>query len=647
MTLSTATDCGNCREVAVKFENIVKRFGSVEANRGVNFEVYKGEILSLLGENGSGKTTLMNMLSGIYFPDEGKIYIDGEEAVIASPKDAFRYRIGMIHQHFKLVDVFTAAENIVLGIKDGKRFNRKKVNSRVREIAERYGFDIDPAKKIHEMSVSEKQTVEIIKVLYRGADILILDEPTAVLTPQETEKLFAVLRKMREDGKSIIIITHKLGEVMEISDRVAILRKGEYITTVKTSETNEKQLTEYMVGKKVDLQIECVKTDFDRPLLEIRDLEINSDEGNRAIDKVNFYIRGGEILGVAGIAGCGQKELCEAIAGLRKVEGGFIMHKGESIVGLPSREIIEKGISMSFIPEDRLGMGLAPSFSITDNMMLKTYAEVKTAKDFIHDEDMQCGVGSSEQKVEYDAGAKIAGDTASCNADGAVNKTVSEDAVENASEEQAVGDKNLDPELVKAQKRAELKRRLNRVFAHIHAFVLRPFVDRKSARERAVALIKKLDIVTPSSETPVRKLSGGNVQKVLVGREIEAGPNVIITAYPVRGLDINSSYLIYDILNEQKKKGTGILFIGEDLDVMLALCDKIMVLCHGKNMGIVHAGKATKEELGLMMTGSLDLNETKSDKKFGIAKDSNLTEEEWKAAEKEAEETAREGNEHD
>ena len=353
---------------------------------------------------------------------------------------------------------------------------------------------------------------------------------------------------MREDGKSIIIITHKLNEVMEISDRVTILRKGEYVGTVNTSETNEKQLTEMMVGKKIDLKIERVKTNIDRPLLEIRNLSIKKDDGSTAIDDVSFYIRGGELLGVAGIAGCGQKELCEAIAGLRKVESGFIMHKGESIVGLPSKKIIEKGISMSFIPEDRLGMGLVPSFSVTDNMMLKTYGDGKG-----------------------------------------------------------------------------------------------PFVDRKSARKRAEDLIEKLGIVTPSTETPVRRLSGGNVQKVLVGREIESSPNVIVTAYPVRGLDINSSYAIYDILNEQKEKGTGILFIGEDLDVMLALCDKIMVLCHGKNMGIVHAEKATKEQLGLMMTGSLDLTEEKKDKNFGIAKDSNLSEEEWKEeAEKQAEEKGEE-----
>lgn len=524
---------------AVSFVGITKRFGEVIANSGVTFDVKKGEIVALLGENGSGKTTLMNMLSGIYYPDEGHIEINGTPVSISSPKDAFNLKIGMIHQHFKLVDVFTALENIALGYDKNERFNLKRIRNEAQAICDKYGFEIDLKKKVYDMSVSEKQTLEIVKVLYRGADILVLDEPTAVLTPQETQKLFAVMRNMKKHGKSIIIITHKLNEVMEISDHVAILRKGEYITTVNTSETDEKQLTEWMVGKKVDLKIERVKTDFDKPLLELRNLVINSDDGSRAINDIDFYIRGGEILGVAGIAGCGQKELCEAIAGLRPLVSGQIMHKGESLVGLSAKAIIEKGVSMSFIPEDRLGMGLVPSFSVTDNMMLKTYND---------------------------------------------NNGL--------------------------------------------------FVDRDGARKRAASLIKRLDIVTPSTETPVSRLSGGNVQKVLVGREIESGPNVIITAYPVRGLDINSSYAIYDILNEEKKKGTGILFIGEDLDVMLALCDKIMVLCHGEVMGIVHAEKTDKEQLGLMMTGALDLSKTKR-KDYGIAKDSHLSESEWKTMEEE------------
>ena len=292
------------KEITLELKNITKTFGKTIANKNVNLSIKRGEILSLLGENGSGKTTLMNMISGIYYPDEGQIFINGEEVKISSPEDAFNYKIGMIHQHFKLVDIFSAAENIVLGVRDGNKFSIKDVNSRVEAIANKYGFNIDVKKKIYDMSVSEKQTVEIIKVLYRGADILILDEPTAVLTPQEITKLFDVLRKMREDGKSIIIITHKLNEVMEISDRVSILRKGEYIGTVNTCETSENELTEMMVGKKVELKITRTQTNFDKPLLEVRNLSVKGDDGSKKVNDVNFYIRGGEILGVAGVAGC-------------------------------------------------------------------------------------------------------------------------------------------------------------------------------------------------------------------------------------------------------------------------------------------------------------------------------------------------------
>lgn len=562
------------KQIAIELRNITKTFGKTIANKNVNLKVYKNEVLAILGENGSGKTTLMNIISGIYAPDEGEIFINGEKVFINSPEDAFKYKIGMIHQHFKLVDIFTAAENIILGVNESRGLKIKEVNSRVGAIADKYGFNIDVKKHVYDMSVSEKQTVEILKVLYRGADILILDEPTAVLTPQETEKLFDVLRKMRDDGKAIIIITHKLNEVMEISDEVAVLRKGEYVTTVKTGETNGNELTEMMVGKKTELKIDRPKVEKKLPLLEIRELNVNSDDGSKAIKNVDFYIRGGEILGVAGVAGCGQKELCEAIAGLRKVQSGLIMHKGESILGLPAKTIIEKGISMSFIPEDRLGMGLAPSFSVTDNVMLKTYGESR-----FH-----------IKKLEI---------------------------------------KDTDKKFKKTSKKV-----LNSISGFINKLPC-AFVDRATAREKAKQLVEKLEIATPSTETPVRRLSGGNVQKVLVGREIESAPNVIITAYPVRGLDVNSAYTIYDILNEQKLKGTGILFIGEDLDVMLALCDKIMVLCHGKNMGIVHADKTTKEELGLMMTGSLDLTEEKKEKNFGIAKDSNLTEEQWEKVKEE------------
>lgn len=519
-------------QFAIEMKGITKTFfGKVVANNKVDLTLKQGEILALLGENGSGKTTLMNMLSGIYQPDSGSICVDGKQVAIRSPEDAKRLGIGMVHQHFKLVDVFSAADNIWMGKEKAGLVLKKDRYAKIEQIARKFGFDIDPKKKVYNMSVSEKQTLEIIKVLYYGAKVIILDEPTAVLTVQEISKLFNVLRRMKEEGHSIIIITHKLNEVKEISDRVAILRKGEYITTVNTAETTEQELTEWMVGRKIDLNIERPIIEKTRPLLELRDVSIRNDEGATAIDSVSFYIRGGEILGVAGIAGCGQKELCEAIAGLRPIDKGQMIHKGDNIVGLSPKAILEKGISMSFIPEDRLGMGLAPSLSITDNMILKKYANTPG-----------------------------------------------------------------------------------------------PFVNRKIGRTDAEEVIRDLEVVTPSAETPVRRLSGGNVQKVLLGREIKAGPNVVVTAYPVRGLDINSSYTIYNILNQQKKDGVGILFVGEDLDVMMALCDKIMVLCHGKVMGVVHAHKTTKEELGLMMTGALDLTNKYEDKPAGIAKDSRFGE---------------------
>ena len=596
----------------IELKGISKSFGSVKANQNVDMDIREGEILSILGENGSGKTTLMNMIAGIYYPDEGEIFIRGQKVTISSPKDAFAHKIGMIHQHFKLVDVFTAADNVILGesmpsysisaeykkAKDNYARSQKKAKdlcsfvlrtaalpfikmgkalafnhlsrARVKQLqplADQYGFDIKLSKKIYDMSVSEKQTVEIIKVLYRGADILILDEPTAVLTPQEIRKLFAVLRKMRESGKSIVIITHKLNEVMEISDRVAVLRKGEHIATVNTSETNEKALTEMMVGKKVELNIDRKDPENVNVRLEIHNLTVRNKDGLKAVDNVSFEINGGEILGIAGIAGNGQKELLEGIAGLQKVESGDVIfhnpkkdkpvtffHKdlkkikrmasegkfhypdgtkvdltgksNKEIIRLVNeeqilfyedeiidlrhrtpREIQELGIKLSFVPEDRLNMGLVGNMSIVDNMALRSYRKGKSI-----------------------------------------------------------------------------------------------FVNKKRPKALADKIISDLEVVTPSDQTPVRRLSGGNVQKVLVGREISSSPKVLMTAYPVRGLDINSSYLIYDLLNQQKEKNVAVVFVGEDLDVLLALADRVLVLCGGKISGIVDGRTASKEEVGRLMT---------------------------------------------
>lgn len=497
---------------AVEFKGITKRFGSVVANNAVDLYLDKGVIMALLGENGSGKTTLMNMLAGIYFPDEGQILIDGKPVMISSPKDAFDNKIGMIHQHFKLVDVFTAAENVVLGLEEKGKLDRRAVSAKVKEISEKYGFEIDPDKKIYEMSVSEKQTVEIIKVLYRGADILILDEPTAVLTPQETKKLFKVLRTMKEDGKAIIIITHKLNEVMEISDVVAVLRKGEHIATVKTPETNENELTEMMVGHKVSLNIDRPQPVNPQPRLTIAGLTCRDSEGVTKLDNVGFIAYGGEILGIAGIAGSGQKELLEAIAGLRHATHGSIIYSPEGkapeeLVGKTPMEIKDAGVALAFVPEDRLGMGLVGGMGMTGNMMLRSWNKGKSI-----------------------------------------------------------------------------------------------FIDRKAPEKLAEDVLENLKVKTPGIDYPVRKLSGGNVQKVLVGREIASAPSVLMSAYAVRGLDINTSYTIYNLMTEQKMKGVAVIFVGEDLDVLLELCDKVLVLCDGKVSGIVDARKTTKEEVGMLMT---------------------------------------------
>ncbi len=502
---------------AIELKGISKSFAGKVANKNVNLTVNRGEILSILGENGSGKTTLMNMIAGIYFPDEGQIFIDGKEVVIRSPKDAFKYKIGMIHQHFKLVDVFSATENIILGLNEKGAFNIKEAVKKVKEISDKYGFEIDPLKKIHEMSVSEKQTVEIIKVLYRGADILILDEPTAVLTPQETQKLFAVLRRMREHGKSIIIITHKLHEVLSLSDKVAVLRKGEYVGTVETAKTNEAELTEMMVGKKITLNIDRSEPKDCVERLTVKNLNCVDREGVKVLNSISFTAYSGEILGIAGIAGSGQRELLEAIAGLQKVNEGEIVYNNpktgtqDNLRDKTPMQIRDLGVRLSFVPEDRLGMGLVGNMDIIDNMMLRSYRKGKSV-----------------------------------------------------------------------------------------------FLERKAPKDLAEKIIKDLEVVTPDARTPVRRLSGGNIQKILVGREIAASPTVLMAAYPVRGLDIGASYTIYNLLNKQKEKGVAVIFVGEDLDVLIELCDRILVIGSGSITGIVDARNTTKEEIGLLMTKAKD-----------------------------------------
>lgn len=510
--MSKEIEKDNKKEIFVQMKGITKTFGSVIANKDAKLRVMKGEIYALLGENGAGKSTLMNMLSGIYYPTEGEIFIKGKKVSFSSPNDAIKAGVGMIHQHFKLIDIFSARDNIIMGQKENFFLSKKKINQKLISLSKKFGLPLDPDKKIYQMSVGEKQNVEILKVLYRGADILILDEPTAVLTPQEIKKLFVILRKMKEEGCAIIIITHKLNEIMEISDFVTVMNNGKTVGSVKTSESDINELTRLMVGKKINLEINRPIVEKKDQILTVKNLSVKDEiEKVTKLKSITFKMYSGEILGVAGVAGSGQKELCEAMAGIIKPSTGEILYKGENIIGKNSRQIFEMGISMSFIPEDRLGMGLIAGMDMTNNVILKDYYKQKGL-----------------------------------------------------------------------------------------------FLKRRYARTRSTDLIKKLDIKTPSINHPVKLLSGGNIQKILLGREIGADPHVLITAYPTRGLDIGSSHLIYDLLNEQKEKGIPILYIGEDLDVLLELCDKIVVLFNGEITGIVNADKVTKEDLGLLMAGVVD-----------------------------------------
>lgn len=563
------------KQTVIELRGITKRFGArVIANKNVSIDVKKGEILSLLGENGCGKTTLMNMLAGIYYPDEGTILIHGEEASIRSPKDAFSYRIGMIHQHFKLIDIFTAVENIVIGTDDGEKYDLKSAKTRISEMSAKYGFHIDLDKKVHEMSVSEKQTVEIIKALYKGADVLILDEPTAVLTPQEIDRLFDVLRAMREDGKSVIIITHKLNEVMAVSDRVTVLRKGEHVRTVNTSDTNEKELADMMVGQKVMLNIDRPLPENPELRLDVKGLSLVGNEGNLVLDDVSFSAYSGEILGIAGIAGSGQRELLESIAGLHHLQNGSItyynpkkdkpitfFHKSfERVMELAQEGMLRYADGREFTGKDESGRSLSK----------KTISEQVEAGEIFFKDDEIINLREKTPLQIRELGVRFS--------------FVPEDRLGMG----LVGNMDIiDNMMLRSYRRGKSV-----------------FADRKAPEALADDIVRRLQVVTPSTHTPVRRLSGGNVQKVLVGREIAAGPRVLMAAYPVRGLDINSSYTIYNLLTGQKRKGVAVVFVGEDLDVLLALCDRILVIAGGKVMGTVDARKAKKEEIGLMMTGT-------------------------------------------
>lgn len=498
---------------AIELRNITKRFGSVVANDGINLALNRGEILSLLGENGSGKTTLMNMLAGIYFPDEGEILVEGKPVSIRSPKDSFQYGIGMIHQHYKLVDVFTAAENIVLGLDEGGRLDIKAANAKVKEICDRYGFDIDPTQKIYDMSVSQKQTVEIVKVLYRGADILILDEPTAVLTPQETEKLFTVLRNMKADGKAIVIITHKLHEVMALSDKVAVLRKGKYIGTVNTKDTTPAELSAMMVGRNVNFHVEKKPAEPGDVVLEVRNMTMASKvHKNNAVKNVSFQVRRGEIVCIAGIDGNGQTELVYGLTGLEPLVSGELFLCGQDITHTSIRKRSTMG--MSHIPEDRHKHGLVLDYSLEDNMVLQRYFE---------------------------------------------------------------------PEFTDKA----------------------GFLRRKNIRGYAERLIEQYDV--RSGQGPVtiaRSMSGGNQQKAIVAREIDKDPELLVAVQPTRGLDVGAIEYIHRQLVAQRDEGKAVLLVSLELDEVMDVPDRILVMYEGEIVGELDPKTTTQEELGLYMAGA-------------------------------------------
>jgi len=507
----------NIGETVVEMRNITKHFPGVLANDHINFEVKAGEVHALLGENGAGKTTLMNILYGLYQPDEGEIYIKGEKVEIRSPKDAIELGIGMVHQHFMLVDVFSVVENIVLGLKElNIVIPVEEVAKQLEEYGERYGLKIDPSAKIWQLSAGEKQRVEIIKALYRGADILILDEPTSVLAQSEVKPFFEMLRKMVAEGKSIIFITHKLEEVMAVSDRVTVLRKGKVVGTLKTSETNERELARMMVGREVIFRLEKKPVKRGKPVLEVVNLRALNDKGVEALKGVSFKVYEGEIFGIAGVAGNGQKELIEVITGLRKATAGKVYIMGEDVTNKPPRVILKKNVA--HIPEERIEMGIIPNMNISENLILKYYNEPPFVKEFYNE---KLRIVLNEEEIEK-------------------------------------------------------------------------FSNR---------LVKEYEIMTPSIKTPAKLLSGGNIQRLILARELSSNPSLIIAAHPTYGLDVGATEYIRKLLLKEREKGAAILLVSEDLEEIMSLSDRIAVIFAGEFVGIVKAEEANIEDIGLMMAG--------------------------------------------
>jgi simple sugar transport system ATP-binding protein len=496
----------------VELSNITKRFPGIVANDSISFKLQQGEIHALLGENGAGKSTLMNILFGLYQPDEGSISMLGKEVAIDSPNRAIELGIGMVHQHFKLVQPFTVTENIILGMEPRKGFNIdiRFAQEEVRKLSEQYGLRVDPTAKIEDISVGMQQRVEILKTLYRGANILIFDEPTAVLIPQEIKELMVILRNLVKEGKSIILITHKLKEIMEISDTVTIIRRGKVIDTVETAKTTVSELAEKMVGRNVSFKVVKKEASPGEPILEVKQVTARDHQGLPSLKGINFEVKAGEILGIAGVDGNGQSELIEALTGLRTIDSGQVVLKGLEITNQTPRHIAEAGLS--HIPEDRHKHGLVLDFTMSENMVLETY---------FHPAYNRNGF------LSYDA------------------------------------------------------------------------IDK-----HAEALIKQYDVRTSSIYNKARSLSGGNQQKAIIARELDRNPDLLIAAQPTRGLDVGAIEFVHKQLIEQRDQGKAVLLISFELDEIMNVSDRIVVIYEGEIVGEVRPQQTNDQELGLMMAGS-------------------------------------------
>ena len=507
---------GKLLAAVIEMKGIGKSFPGVRANDNINLTVNEGEIHVLLGENGAGKSTLMNILYGLYTPDEGEIYVRGKKVRISNPNVAISLGIGMVHQHFMLVPPFTVAENIVLGAepRKGLSLDMNKAIADVEELSRKYELRVDPRAKIQDISVGMQQRVEILKTLYRGAEILILDEPTAVLTPQEIEELGVILKSLVSQGKSIILITHKLKEVMSMSDKVTIIRRGKVIDTLKTSETTIEELAEKMVGRKVSLTVEKSEAKIGEPVLQIKGVKVRDIRGLEAVKGVDLEVRSGEILGIAGVDGNGQNELVQAITGLSKAEAGEILIDGKNVTNLTPKEIRESGLG--YIPEDRHKRGLVLPFSLYENSIL-----------------------GAQRKKTFRKGLGL---------------------------------------------------------------------DYRKIREYTRKLIKEFDVRTPNEKVQAKSLSGGNQQKLILARELDRDPSLLIASQPTRGLDVGAIEFVHQRLIEQRNKGKAVLLVSLELDEVMDLSDRIAVMYDGKIVGIVDAKKTNELELGIMMAGGKSEN---------------------------------------